>query len=204
MPQTPIGPFVRPAFPDDAEGIAKVHVKGWQEAYVGQLPQHVLDRQSVPARLRMWTGLLQEPATSRWTFVAIDPGAGIVGFVGGVRAKPAMFGPAFKVPMLYVLQSHLRRGLGRNLMQALGGAMAPHGSGTVALWCLASNQAARAFYRRSAVAWYRRWSSRIAMDGSRLPAIAGAAPRRWRSDCLYPALSSRYSRGPTSTKPRRT
>ena len=35
--QTPVGPFVRPAIPDDAEGIAKVHVKGWQEAYVGQL-----------------------------------------------------------------------------------------------------------------------------------------------------------------------
>jgi GNAT superfamily N-acetyltransferase len=144
--QTPIDPFVRPAIPDDAEGIAKVHVKGWQEAYVGHLPQHVLDRQSVPARLRMWQGLLQEPPSNRWTFVAIDPGAGIVGFVGGVRAKPVMFGPAFKVPVLYVLQSHLRRGLGRKLMHALGGGMAPHGSGPVALWCLASNQAARAFY----------------------------------------------------------
>jgi GNAT superfamily N-acetyltransferase len=70
----------------------------------------------------------------------------IVGFVGGVRAKPTMFGPAFKVPVLYVLQSHLRRGLGRKLMHALGGAMAPHGSGAVALWCLASNETARTFY----------------------------------------------------------
>jgi GNAT superfamily N-acetyltransferase len=145
--ETPIDPFVRPAILDDAEGIAKVHVQGWQEAYVGQLPQHVLDRQSVPARLRMWQGLLQEPPSNRWTFVAIDPGAGIVGFVGGVRAKPAMFGPAFKVPVLYVLQSHLRRGLGRKLMHALGGAMSPHGAGDVALWSLASNQPARAFYQ---------------------------------------------------------
>ena len=143
---TPIEPFVRPAIPDDAEGIAKVHVKGWQQAYVGQLPQDVLDRQSVPARLRMWQGLLQEPPTSRWTFVAIDPGAGIVGFAGGVRAKPMMFGPAYKVPVLYVLQSHSRQGLGRKLMHALGGAMVQHGSGTVALWCLASNQSARNFY----------------------------------------------------------
>ncbi|NJM91502.1 MAG: GNAT family N-acetyltransferase [Rhodospirillaceae bacterium] len=50
------------------------------------------------------------------------------------------------MPVLYVLQSHLRRGLGRKLMHALGGAMAPHGAGEVALWCLASNQAACAFY----------------------------------------------------------
>ena len=144
--ETPTGPFVRPAIPDDAEGIARVHVKGWQEAYVGHLPQHVLDRQSVPARLRMWQGLLQEPPTHRWTFVAIDPGAGIVGFAGGVRARPVMFGPAFKVPVLYVLQSHLRRGLGRQLMHALGAAIAPYGSGNVALWSLASNKSARAFY----------------------------------------------------------
>lgn len=144
--QTPLESFVRPAILDDAEGIAKVHVKGWQEAYLGLLPQHVLDRQSVPARLRLWSGLLQEPVGSRWTFVAIDPAAGIVGFAGGVRAKPAIFGPAFKIPVLYVLQSHLRRGLGRKLMHALGEAMANHGMGEVALWSLASNKAARSFY----------------------------------------------------------
>jgi GNAT superfamily N-acetyltransferase len=173
--QAPIGPFVRPAIADDAEGIAKVHVKGWQEAYVGQLPQHVLDRQSVPARLRMWQGLLQEPPSNRWTFVAIDPAAGIVGFAGGVRAKPVMFGPAFKVPVLYVLQSHLRRGLGRKLMHALGGAMAQHGSGPVALWCLASNQAARTFY--DAVGG-RLASALVEQDRDGRLALAGY---RWRS-----------------------
>lgn len=144
--EIPTEPYVRPAIPDDAEGIAKVHVKGWQHAYVGLLPQHVLDRQSVPARMRMWTGLLQESPDSRWTFVAIDPAIGIVGFVGGVRAKPATYGAAFKVPVLYVLQSHLRRGLGRKLMHALGGSMARQGMGEVALWSLASNRSARSFY----------------------------------------------------------
>jgi GNAT superfamily N-acetyltransferase len=146
--ETPIEPYVRPAIPDDAEGIAKVHVKGWQDAYVGMLPQHVLDRQSVPARMRMWAGMLQEPPGGRWTFVAVDPASGIVGFVGGVRAKPATYGAAFKIPVLYVLQSHLRRGLGRKLVHALGGAMAHQGTGEVALWSLAGNQGARSFYER--------------------------------------------------------
>jgi len=188
--EIPIRPFVRPAIPDDAEGIAKVHVKGWQEAYVGHLPQHVLDRQSVPARLRMWQGLLQEPPNSRWTFVAIDPGAGIVGFAGGVRAQRAMFGPAFKVPVLYVLQSHLRRGLGRKLMYALGNAMAQHGPGAVALWSLASNQSARTFYEaiggrlvsvltdtdsngRLALAGYRWRSAAELVESSGRPASQG-------------------------------
>jgi GNAT superfamily N-acetyltransferase len=96
----------------------------------------------------MWSGLLLEPPDNRWTFVAVDPGFGVVGFVGGVRARPIMFGPAFKVPVLYVLQSHLRRGLGRKLMHALGQAMAHYGAGEVALWSLASNQSARVFYER--------------------------------------------------------
>jgi GNAT superfamily N-acetyltransferase len=173
--ETPTEPYVRPAIPDDAEGIAKVHVKGWQEAYVGMLPQHVLDRQSVPARLRMWSGLLQEPAGSRWTFVVIDPGFGVVGFVGGVRARRLMFGPAFKVPVLYVLQSHLRRGLGRKLMHALGETMARHGPGEVALWSLASNALARAFYERIGG---RLVSVLVETDRDGRLALAGY---RWRS-----------------------
>jgi GNAT superfamily N-acetyltransferase len=144
--ETPVGPFIRPAIPDDAEGIAKVHVKSWQEAYVGLLPQATLDRQSVPARMRWWTGQLQEARHDRWTFVAIDPAAGVVGFAGATRPPRIMFGPAFKIPVLYVLQSHLRRGLGRKLLHALGGAMAQHGPGDVALWSLASNLPARQFY----------------------------------------------------------
>lgn len=182
--ETPVGPFIRPALPDDAEGIAKVHVQGWQEAYVGHLPQPVLDRQSVPARLRLWQGLLQEPPTDRWTFVAIDPAAGIVGFVGGVRAKPVMFGPAFKVPVLYVLQSHLRRGLGRKLMYALGNTMAQHGSGSIALWCLASNQSACSFYKAIGG---KRVSVLTETDSNGRLALAGF---RWRTAVELAAKSA--------------
>src|SRR5262245_42550178 len=99
--QTPTEPFIRPAIPDDAEGIAKVHVKSWQEAYVGLLPQATLERQSVPARMRWWSGQLLEARSDRWTFVAVDPAVGVVGFAGGVRPPRAMFSPAFKVPVLY-------------------------------------------------------------------------------------------------------
>ena len=146
--ETPIEVVVRAATADDAEPIAQVHVKGWQEAYIGLLPQHVVDRQSVPTRARQWAGLLQQPADQRWTFVAVDPATGVVGFAGGVRAKPAPFGVAYKIPVLYVLGSHHRRGVGGKLMQALGEEMARRGDGPVALWSLADNQPARSFYER--------------------------------------------------------
>jgi ribosomal protein S18 acetylase RimI-like enzyme len=172
--QTPTEPFVRPAIPDDAEGIAMVHVKSWQEAYVGLLPQATLDGLSVTARMRWWSGQLQETRNDRWTFVAIDPVSGIVGFVGGTHPPLIMFGPAFKIPVLYVLRSHLRRGLGRKLMHALGNAMTQYGPGDVALWSLASNQPARAFYEAVGGRLFAVLTER---DHGRAP-LAGY---RWRS-----------------------
>jgi GNAT superfamily N-acetyltransferase len=32
-------PFVRPAVPEDADGIGLVHVRSWQSAYRGKMPQ---------------------------------------------------------------------------------------------------------------------------------------------------------------------
>ncbi len=180
--QTPIGPYVRPAMADDAEGIAKVHVRGWQEAYAGLLPQEVLDRQSVARRMREWTEHLKEPPGRRWTFVAIDPAQGVVGFAGAHRARPSLCGPAFKITVLYILQSHLRRGLGRQLMHALAKALAEAGPGPVALWSLASNRPARAFYaaiggRLNAILAERQGSARVTLAGYRWRSAAELAER---------------------------
>jgi ribosomal protein S18 acetylase RimI-like enzyme len=178
--ETPIGPFVRPAIPDDAEGIAKVHVQGWQEAYAGLLPQAVLDRQTVPNRLRLWTEHLKEPPGNRWTFVAVDPAAGIVGFAGATRAKTALYGPAFKIPVLYLLRAHGRRGLGRRLMHELARALAAAGPGAVGLWSLEGNRAARAFYeaiggRLQAVLAERDGNGRVTLAGYRWRSAADLA-----------------------------
>ena len=172
--QTPIEPFVRPAIADDAEGIAKVHVKSWQEAYVGLLPQATLDRQSVPNRMRWWSGQLQETRNDRWTFVAIDP------VVRRRRLRRRHPPPARDV------RPHLQdpgslcpaiasaAGLGRKLMHALGNAMAQYGPGDVALWSLASNMPARAFYEAVGGRLFAVLTER---DHGRAP-LAGY---RWRS-----------------------
>lgn len=179
---TPTEPFVRPAIPDDAEGIAKVHVKGWHEAYAGLLPQDVLDRQSVPYRLRLWQEHLKEPPGNRWTFVAVDPAAGIVGFAGATRAKPTLYGPAFKIPVLYILQAHARRGLGRRLMHELAKSLAAAGPGAVALWSLESNRPARLFYeaiggRLAAMLAEREGGTRVTLAGYRWRSAADLAER---------------------------
>lgn len=144
--QTPIEPYVRPAIADDAAGIAKVHVKSWQESYVGMLPQTMLDEQSILTRYREWAADLSGEAL-RWVYVAVDPARGIVGFVearGHAGSQRREFN--FEIPVLYVLRSHARRGLGRRLMHALAGALAARGEGPIVLWALADNAPARAFY----------------------------------------------------------
>lgn len=178
--QTPVTPYVRPAIVDDAEGIAKVHVRGWQEAYAGLLAKEVLDRQSVARRMREWTEYLKEPPGHRWTFVAIDPAQGIVGFAGAHRARPAPYGPTFKITVLYILQSHLRRGLGRQLIHALARALAEAGPGAVALWSLEANRPARAFYaaiggRLTAILAERQGDSRVTLAGYRWRSAAELA-----------------------------
>lgn len=169
--QTPVDPFVRPAIPDDAEGIAKVHVRGWQEAYVGLLPQEVLDRQSVEMRYRHWSAHLGRPG-QRWVFVAIDPAQGVVGFAEAGRRRPAIGAARYDIPVIYVLQSHMRRGLGRRLMHALAGALAAQDTGEISLWALADNRPARAFYeaiggRLRASLAERHGSGRVVLAGYR-------------------------------------
>ena len=85
-------------------------------------------------------------------------------------------------PTVHVLNSHLRRGLGRKLMHALGGAMAGQGHGAVALWSLASNQSARAFYERiggrlSSVLVEQDRDARLVLAGYRWRSAAELADR---------------------------
>ncbi len=70
---------IRDATPDDAQGIAIVHVKTWQCAYRGQMPDSLLDGLSVEKRTEGWRTQLQAPPEGRHTFVAEINGA-IVGW----------------------------------------------------------------------------------------------------------------------------
>ena len=51
----------------DARGIAEVHVRSWQAAYVGIVPDEDLARLSVDQREQFWTQILSKD--ERATFV---------------------------------------------------------------------------------------------------------------------------------------
>lgn len=137
----------RNAHSDDVRGIAEVHVRSWQAAYRGQVPDSYLEGLSVAKRELMWTKILKDQM--RGVLVAEDE-ARIVGF--------ASFGPVWdegenrlltgEIYMIYVLEEFWNLGIGRTLMEDSLTALERDGFGSVKVWVLETNQRARSFYEK--------------------------------------------------------
>ncbi|MGE3718438.1 MAG: N-acetyltransferase family protein, partial [Bauldia sp.] len=105
---------------DDAEGIARMHVKAWQESFRGLVPDAYLDSMNVEERIERWrNGTLASSPGRRSdvpTFAAFD-GDVVVGF--------ATFGPrrGDRIPhegelwAIYVRRSHQGEGVGTSLLR---------------------------------------------------------------------------------------
>jgi RimJ/RimL family protein N-acetyltransferase len=142
---------VRPATLEDAEHLAFVHIRSWQAAYQGMMPQDYLDQLDVAGRTDGWRRRL-ENNDSPGTLVAVnasDQGAGrIVGFAGLESTRDADEDPARtgEVWGIYLLREAWGQGLGRELMTAALGQLATHGFQEATLWVLRENARARRFY----------------------------------------------------------
>jgi GNAT superfamily N-acetyltransferase len=67
---------------DDAAALGAVHVRAWQRAYRGLMPDDYLDGLSADERAAHWRALLQRPSRRTISrFVFEDEGARVVGFI---------------------------------------------------------------------------------------------------------------------------
>src|SRR5437899_3081340 len=113
---------VRSAVEADAPAIASIHVRGWQWAYRGLMPDAVLDGLSVERREAGWRQHIATPAAAAWTGVA-ERGEQVLGFVhiGASRDGDAPPGTA-EVYAIYVDPQAVGTGVGRALLaQAVAG-----------------------------------------------------------------------------------
>jgi GNAT superfamily N-acetyltransferase len=139
---------IRPARPGDAAQIAVVHVRSWQGAYRGLLPQEYLDGLDPAQRRSGWERVLRETGWSRGGIVVAEDGGALTGFAG--------FGPARdededservgEVEAIYLLPAAWGTGAGRQLMAAALAGLAGAGYGQAMLWVLDANVRARRFY----------------------------------------------------------
>ena len=131
-----------------------MHVRSWQAAYRGLLPQEYLDALTPQRRLGEWEAVLGAtcwPTTG--TLVLEDRaagGGGVAGFacVGPTRdndGDPASVG---ELRLLYLDPDHFGTGGGTVLLAAAGDRLRAAGFVSATAWVLETNDAARAFYER--------------------------------------------------------
>jgi GNAT superfamily N-acetyltransferase len=150
MSTSAAGP-VRRAEPADAAAIAVVHVRSWQGAYRGLLPQEYLDGLDPADRTERWRRTLERngwPAAG--TLVAVSAGqVGGFAHVGPSRDSDADGSRVGEINAIYVLPEVWGAGLGRSLMTTTLSELAAGGYETAALWVLESNARDRRFYARA-------------------------------------------------------
>ena len=137
---------VRAADINDATGIAGVHVRSWQHAYRGHIPDTVLDTLDIAERARQWQKLIYQPHH----IVRVATRDGIVqGFVSMIPSRdPGAPRTVGEIAALYVDPPAWRSGLGRMLIAAAREAADQAGYSTLTLWVLESNAPARRFYEK--------------------------------------------------------
>jgi RimJ/RimL family protein N-acetyltransferase len=140
---------VRPARIEDVAEIAKIHVRTWQSAYAGLVPQSYLDSLTPAQREPGWTRAIQDGDASRGAIlVATDDRGRLVGFarVGESRDPDSSAPDVGEVRAIYLAPQSWGTGAGRALMTAALSRLTDLGYQQATLWLLDSNARARRFY----------------------------------------------------------
>ncbi len=143
---------VRPAHPADAPRLGVVHVRSWQSAYPGLLPQDYLDGLDPAVRAERWLGVLTTEVRPGEQVFVVESGGEVVGFVSvgpsrdGSGGSPE--GEVGEVHAIYLLPRWWGQGLGVRLLVAGLDHLRENGFRSATLWVLESNTRARRFYER--------------------------------------------------------
>lgn len=140
---------VRPARIDDVAEIAEIHVRSWQAAYAGLIPQSYLDSLTPAQRVPGWIQTIRNEDVSRGgTLIATDQCDRAVGFAHfrESRDDDTAADHVGEVWAIYLEPDAWGTGAGRALMAAAVGGLADLGYQHATLWVLDSNARARRFY----------------------------------------------------------
>ena len=136
---------IRDARQSDAGEIAGVQVDSWRATYPGLVPDRVLVHMSRRRQTIEWAVALAEPRVRHAMLVAEWDGVGVVGFGSCGPARRTRLAHRGEVYTLYVLPEYQDRGIGRELLSGLFGAMRMRDMDSAMVWVLAENPS-RFFY----------------------------------------------------------
>jgi L-amino acid N-acyltransferase YncA len=139
---------IRPAVLEDARDIAQIHVRGWQWAYRGQVPDEILDGLSVERRMEGWERELAGVGVGSPSRVWVAERDGqVIGFAssGVSRDQDAAQGTA-EIYAVYLLPEVAGTGVGRAIFAHAVDELRRQGFTAATLWVLETNERTRRFY----------------------------------------------------------
>jgi len=129
----------------DAEGIAKVHIEGWQRAYEELVPPEYLARKSSHGRAEFWRGELELEAADRKPWVAVDEEQ-VIGFAdGGIARDDDLDSGTGEVYTLFVTPECWEKGIRSRLVDHASRDLREHDFRRAVFWVLEADLVMRAF-----------------------------------------------------------
>ncbi len=137
--------ILRLALPSDAMAVAHVHVRSWQAAYRGLLPDDYLDQLRPEDRAARYDFATNDPAKPRTMVMEID--GDIRGFATIMPSRDLDTPNHGELCALYVDPEGWGRGYGVALIRAARSHLSGSGLSSAILWLLEGNVRADRFYR---------------------------------------------------------
>ena len=136
---------LRPAIPEDALAVARVHVRAWQVAYRAVMPADYLAALRPEERAQRYDFGTLDPARPK-TFVAVEADT-VLGFATISPARDEDAVGQGELCALYVEPDCWGRGIGQALATAARADLHRLGFSKAMLWVVAGNARAEQFYR---------------------------------------------------------
>jgi GNAT superfamily N-acetyltransferase len=135
---------IRLAGVQDAAAIAHVHVQSWLTTYKAIVPEEYLASLNEAERVPRWQEWLTR---NNSVFVAEIEGK-IVGFAGGGAIRGPLAAYDAELYTIYLLEEVQGRGIGRDLLRSVAGALVGKDYTSMLVWVLEQNPAVR-FYEKT-------------------------------------------------------
>jgi ribosomal protein S18 acetylase RimI-like enzyme len=146
-------PTIREAVLEDAEAIGRLHVRAWQAAYKGILPQEILDGLDVEERIEQRRKALIEPLWPDVVNWVIEHGGTVRGWASTSSARDEDLGEGtLELLAIYLRPEDVGLGYGRRLIRHCVAQGCEQGFREMTMWVLAGNERAQRFYRAAGFA----------------------------------------------------
>jgi GNAT superfamily N-acetyltransferase len=137
--------LIREAVEADANAMGHLHVRAWQSAYRGVMPDEYLDSLRPDDRIAMWQGRISRADLPPLLVAVVADD--VVGFAVFGDEQPAS--ASASCGELYAMNldpTHWGKGIGRALLRRATDALIAGGYREAVLWVVPENERARALY----------------------------------------------------------